>query len=310
MLMKRFLLYFLCFSLSLVALEEEELIWDEGPSVLEYTVGLQEALQNQDWWSAIDYAEFISYHFPKSPFALETAYIIGEAYYKLGQLELANERFTDYLNRSASPKRFEEAIHYKFNIAERFKDGTKKPLFGSPKLPKLVSAEEDALKIYDDVITALPHDEIAAKSLLGKAQIQAKFEDYKPNLETLDLLIRRFPKHDLAAQAFLEKSHVYLMQCKEKSIDPALLDSADINLRKFRLAFPREVRIQEAEKDFAQMQEIFAGHLMEIGRFFEKTHKIPASILYYSKVQSQYPNTEAAILAKAKLDKLQPSDNP
>lgn len=305
--MKRFLFYPLCFVLSLSALEEEDLIWDEGPSVLEYTVALQEALQNQDWWTAIDCAEIISYHFPKSPFALETSYIMGEAYYKLGQLEIANERFTDYLNRTTSPKHFEEAIHYKFNIAEQFKNGVKKPLFGSHKLPKIVSAEEDALKIYDDVITAFPHDEIAAKSLLGKAEIQAKFEDYKPALETLDLLIRRFPKHDLAAQAYLEKSHAYLMQCKERSLDPALLDLADVNLRKFRLAFPREVRIGEAEKDFAQMQEIFAGHLMEIGRFFEKTHKLPASILYYSKVLSQYPTTEAAALAKAKLENLQAS---
>lgn len=307
--MKRYLLFPLCCALSLFALEEEDLTWEDegGPSVLEYNIALQEALQSQNWWSAIDYAEFISYNFPKSPFALETAYIIGEAYYKMGQLEIANERFTDYLNRSASPKHFEEAIHYKFNIAEQFKNGVKKPLFGSHKLPKIVSAEEDALKIYDDVITAFPHDEIAAKSLLGKAQIQVKFEDYKPSLEMLDVLIRRFPKHDLAAQAFLEKSHAYLMQCKEKSLDPALLDLADVNLRKFRLAFPREVRITEAEKDFAHMQEIFAGHLMEIGRFFEKTHKVPASIIYYSKVLSQYPTTEAAASAKERLENLQAS---
>lgn len=291
---------------ALKALEENELIWeDQSLSVHEYNSSLQEAMRDGDWWAAIDYAEIISYHFPQSPFAQEVAFFLGEAYCKLGQLEIANERFTSYLSHSTSPKHFEDAIRYKFNIAEQFRKGAKKPLFGSHKLPKLIAGEDDALAIYDEVINAMPHDEIAAKALLGKAEIQTKFEDYKLSLETLDLLIRRFPKHDLAAQGFLEKSHTYLLQCQERSIDPALLDLADVNLRKFKLAFPREARIAEVEKDFAEMEEIFAEHLMETGRFFQKTKKLPASMIYYSKVLSKYPKTKAAIEARAKLQHLQ-----
>jgi outer membrane assembly lipoprotein YfiO len=307
--MRKYIQYLFSFAiLSLFALEEEDLNWeDAGPSVLEFNGYLQEAIREGDWWAAIDYAELISYHFPESPFAFETAFLIGEAYFKLGELELANERFTSYLNHSPSPKHFEEAIHYKFSIAESFRSGVKKPLFSSHKLPKLVSGEEDALKIYEEVITSLPHDDIAAKSLLGKAEIQSRFEEYKESLETLDLLIRRFPKHDLAAQGFIEKSHAYLMQCREKSLDPALLDLAEVNLRKFRLAFPREERIAKAEKDFAEMQEIFAEHLMETGRFFQKTKKVPASIIYYSKVLSKYPESKAASEAKERLESLQAS---
>jgi outer membrane protein assembly factor BamD (BamD/ComL family) len=292
----------------LAALEEEDLQWEDNlPSVQEYNGYLQEAMRDQDWWAVIDYAGVISYHFPESPFAEDSSFVIGEAYYKMGQFELANEYFTTYLNHSTSPKRFEDAIQYKFSIAEMFRSGIKKPLFGSHKLPKIVSGKEDALKIYDDVITTLPHSDMAAKSLIGKALLQAEFEDYKPGIETLDLLIRRFPKHDLAAAAYLEKSHVYLLQCKDKFLDPALLDLADVNLRKFRLAFPREERLAGAEQDLAEMQEIFAENLLETGRFFQKTDKIPASIIYYSKVIAKYPQTKAAATAKEKLESLQAS---
>ena len=166
-------------------------------------------------------------------------------------------------------------------------------------------ASDDALKIYDEVITTLPHHEISIRSLLGKAEIQAQNEDFKPSIETLQLLIRRFPKHDLAVEAFLQKGHVYLMQCEEGSCDPALLDLAEVSLRKFRQAFPREERIADAEKDFSNMEELFAEQLMETGRFFEKTKKTSAAILYYSKVFSQYPHTQAAAVAQAKLDQLQ-----
>lgn len=272
---------------------------------MEFNASLQEAIQDRDWWAVIDYAELISYHFPQSPFAEGTEFLIGEAYFKMDQLELANAAFTAYLSHAISPKRFEDAVQYKFTIAEQFKNGAKKPLFGSHKLPKIVSAKEDAIQIYDDVITTLPHHEMTVRALLGKSEVQAELEDFKPSLETLDLLIRRFPKHELAAAAYLQKSRVYLMECQEKSLDPALLDLADVNLNKFRLAFPRETRIEEVEKELLQMKEIFAQNLFNTGKFFEKTKKIPASIIYYSKVIAKYPETKAAESAKTKLEDLQ-----
>lgn len=304
--MKKFILPVLLSISSLFALEEEDLVWEkEGPSAQEFNSYLQEAIADQDWWAAIDFADILSYHFPTTPFAQEASFVMGEAYYQLGQWELSNQCLTNYLNHVTAPKHFEEAIQYKFNIAEMFSHGTKKRLFGSHKLPAWVPAQEDALQIYDEVISALPHADIAAKALYEKARIQASFEDFKPSLETLDLLIRRFPKHELAAEAYLEKNRVYLQQCQAQNLDLDVLDLADVNLRKFRLAFPRETRLQAAEKLFADMQEVFAKNLYETGYFFEKTKKVPASIIYYSKVVAKYPHTAAASAARDKLEVLQ-----
>jgi outer membrane protein assembly factor BamD (BamD/ComL family) len=154
----------------------------------------------------------------------------------------------------------------------------------------------------------LPHHEIAIRSFLNKAILQAELEDYKLSLETLDLLIRKFPKHELAAAAYLEKSHVYLMQCKEKSLDPSLLDLADVNLTKFKLAFPREERLKEAEEELERMKEFFADHLLQTGKFFEKTGKAAASLIYYHKVVANYPSTQAAAFAKEKIESAEKRD--
>ena len=300
------LVAYVAFTSPLLALEEEELIWDHPqPSVQEYNSSLQQAIAAGDWWTVIDYADIISYNFPSSPFAQEVSYIMGEAYFKLNQLEYANECFTAYLNHASAPKHFEDAIEYKFNIAEQFATGAKKRLFGSPKMPAWLPAKEDSIQIYDDVIAALPHSEFAAKSLLSKARTQTYFEDFKPAIETLDLLIRRFPKHDLAAEGYLEKNKIYLLQCQAQNLDPDVLDLTEVNLRKFRLAFPREPRLVEAEKIHSEMQEIFAENLFEIGHFFERTKKIPASVIYYKKVIAKYPNTEAAAVSRDKLQSLE-----
>lgn len=305
--MKKLFFTLSLFAMPLLALEEEDLVWDAGPSVQEYNSAMQQAIAAEEWWTVIDCADIISYNFPTSPFAQEVSYIMGEAYFKLNQFEYANDCFTAYLNHTVSPRHFEEAIEYKFNIAERFSHGTKKRLFGSPKMPAWVPAQEDAIPIYDEVIAALPHSAFAAKALLSKSRVQTSVEDYKPSVETLDLLIRRFPKHELAAEAYLEKGKVFLIQCQAQNLDPDLLDTMELNIRKFRLAFPREPRVAEAEKILSEMKELFAQNLFETGKFFEKTKKIPASLLYYSKVISKYPNTEAAEASREKLETLQGS---
>lgn len=280
------------------------------PSVQEYYSYLQEAMDDQDWWAVIDFGEIVLYHFPDSPFGQEIPYFLGAAYYHLNQHELANTALSEYLKKSTSPKHFEDAIEMKFAIAEYFRQGGKKRLFGSHKLPSVLPAKEDALKIYDEVITTLPHHEISIRSLLGKAEIQADFEDFKPSIETLQLLIRRFAKHDLAAEGYLQINKTYLKQCQVQHLDPNLLEMAEVNVRKFKEAFPREPRLVDATAALNEMKEIYAKNLFETGEFFQRRKQKQASILYFSKVVSQFPETQAALLAKEKLSVLQPVETP
>lgn len=290
---------------SLAALEIDELSWeDEGPSAQKYNSFLQDALNEKNWWAVVDYATILSYHFPESPFSEETSFIIGEAYLGLDQPLIANEYFTAYLNTSSLPRHFEETLIHKFEIAERFKNGEKKPLFDSHKAPKWLSAKEDAIEIYEEVIASLPASELAAKSLLGKALLQAEEEYYKESIESLDKLIQKFPKHELAAEAYLDKVKVFHLQCKNESLDPDLLDQAKEAIRKFQIAFPREERIKDAEEYLTKMNEAFAQNLLNTGGFFEKTKKKPAAKIYFQKVVTSYPETDAAIEAEKRLNRL------
>jgi outer membrane protein assembly factor BamD (BamD/ComL family) len=279
----------------------------EGPSVQEFYSFMQEAIDDEDWWSAVDFGQIVLYHFPDSPFGQEIPFCLGMAYLKLNQHELANESLTEYLKKSSNPKHFEEAIDAKFAIAEYFREGGKKRLFGSHKLPAIIPGKEDSLPIYEEIIASIPHHELAAKALLGKAEIQAYCEDYRPSVETLHLLIRRFPKHELAAESYLRINKVYLTQAETLHLDPDLLDLAEVNLRKFRLAFPREPRIADAEVALSDMKEIFAQNLLETGEFYQRRKQPDASIIYFSKVVAKYPKSLAADSARAKLVALQES---
>jgi hypothetical protein len=50
-----------------------------------------------------------------------------------------------------------------------FKDGAKKHLLGIDSLPEWLPAKEEALEIYEEVLAALPHSELAAQSFIWQS---------------------------------------------------------------------------------------------------------------------------------------------
>lgn len=277
-------------------------------SVQEHYSAAMTALEKKKWDELEKQTIIITKSFPATPFAQEATFYLGVAYFNQKEYELANEQFSDYLKKQTTPKHFEEAIEYKFSIAERFEKGTKKHLMGWKAMPKWAPAREEALAIYDEVITALPHHDLGAKALYGKARLLLKDEDYKMCIETYQMLIRRFPKNALAAQSYLGIAEVYLTQCTNQYPDPDFLDLAEINLRKFKLDFPQNEGTSKAEEMFVQMEEVYATNLFETAQFFERTKKPHAAIIYYTKLLAHYPNTKCAEISRKRLAKLQPQE--
>ncbi len=275
-------------------------------SVQEHFSAAMDAHQKKRWDELIKQATIVVRNFPDTPFAQEALFYLGVGYFNQKEYDLANDEFSVYLKRQTTPKHFEEAIQYKFAIAEKFQKGARRHLMGWKQMPKWAPAREEALAIYDEVITALPHHDLGAKALYGKARLLFKDEDYKPCIETYQMLIRRFPKNPLSAQSYLGIAEVHLSQCQNQYPDPDFLDLAEINLRKFRLDFPQDEQVEQAERMFQEMQEVYATNLYETGQFFERTKKPHAAIIYYTKVVSNYPNTRSADLSQKRLDRIQP----
>lgn len=277
-------------------------------SVQDHHSLLLEAVQAQNHLEAIRQATVIIKNFPDTPFYQESFYFMAVAYFGLQDYDIANQHLSSYLRKQTALQHFHEAIELKFQIAEKFREGYKKHIGGVEFLPKWMPAKDEAIKIYDEVISALPNDDLAAKSLFGKGMLECSDDEFLASVETYQTLIRRFPKHPLTPDAYVEIARVYLVQSKEKYPDANYLDLAFINLRKFRQDFPLDPRIEEAEKIFSSMQEVFAESFYEIAQFYERSKKPHASILYYAKIIKSFPNTKSAELSKKRLNVLRPSE--
>ena len=274
-------------------------------SVQEHYSAALEAYEQKNWRDLIDQSAIVIKNFPATPFAHEARYYLGVGYFNINEHQLANREFSTYLKKQTTPKYFEEAIKYKFSIAEKFKKGAKKHLMGWRSLPKWVPANEEAIAIYDEVIAALPHHDLGAQALYGKGQLLLREDDFQSSLDAFQTLLRRFPNHPLAPEAYCSIVEVYLSQCQSEYPDPDYLDLAQINVRKFGQDFPLDERLDEAKAKLLEMKEVYATSLYDTGLFFERTKKPQASIIYYSKAVAKYTGTKAAARSKQRLDLVQ-----
>ncbi len=262
-----------------------------------YNAGV-EAFCNNEWYTAARQFGIASANFPLSPYGQLAAFYQGVSNYNMTEYDLADQAFSAYLEGKSNPELFELAIEYKFSIAEQFRHGARRRLLGTRQLPKWASAYTNAIKIYEEIIAVVPSSEIAVQSLFSKALMHWSERQYNEAVESFQMIIRRFPKHELTPESYLMINRVYLDQAKWEFQNSDLLAFAEINARRFALAFPREERLEEAERGVLEIKEVYARGLFETGLFYHKIGYPKAAILYFRTTIMQFPDTEVANLCR------------
>ncbi len=265
------------------------------------------ALQQENWVEAQHHYQIIVHHFRKSAFFSESLYQLGVCYYHLGDGDLANRCFSAYLDLPGLCPKFESVFDFKLKIADSFREGKKKHLFGRQSLPRIAPARSLASELYEEIIASLPSQEVAAYALFGKSELLLEKGEYKETIDSLQQLIRRFPKHSLAAEAYLRIGEVYGKQLALDEQNTDLIALARLNLQRCRKQFPGEVRLNQLEAQITAMESVHASSLYHVGRFYERAKKKEAAAIYYRDTVRRYPHTPAAQESQQRLDLLFPT---
>ncbi|CAM0117790.1 tetratricopeptide repeat protein [Rhabdochlamydiaceae symbiont of Dictyostelium giganteum] len=277
-------------------------------SVEEYNALLMKAVETHEWKEVVKQALFTIKSFPETSFSQEAIYFLGKAYFELHEFDLASQELSNYLKKTTPLQHFRDAIELKFLIAEKFREGHLQRIGGVSFLPKWMGAREEAIQIYEEVISAFPHDELAARSLLGKGDLLLRQGSYSLSIEAYETVIRKFPKHPLVPEAYVEMLSVYLTRAQHEYPNVDHLDLAELQLKRFKQDFALDPRLEKAEEAFLKLQEVFAQNFYDLAQFYERMKKPGASILYYAKIIKTFPNTKTAALSKKRLKVLQPLD--
>lgn len=264
-------------------------------------------MEMEDWKAAAQKFEIVASNAPEVLLGQISQYNLGVCYYQLKEYEMANTAFSAYLLCSTNPVYFQNSVEYKYHIARAFGNGARRSPFGTPNLPKIIAGKDFAIEIYDEVIAAIPSGEMAASALYEKANLLWEVRDYRGSVESFQMLIKRFPKHELTPEAYLMITYVYLDQCRNEFQNPDLLAFAEISLRKFKVDFPGdEDRLAKAEFNVMWIREQYAHGLYTTAQFYERTKNKEAALIYYQKAMTQFPDTQVSSWCRSRLITLCP----
>ena len=274
-------------------------------SDMEYFNSAVSQMEEKSWRGALHNFGSIRQLYPQSQVFDDALYFQAVCNYHLMDYDVANRELSQYLGSKYKLKFFEDALKYKLEIANKFKDGAKKHLFDSDKFPRWIPAKEDALDIYEDIIGMVPSHDLAAQALFEKGSLLQKMQDYKIALESFQTLIKRFPKHPLTPDSYLAVNQAYYEQSHSEYRNTDLLEMAQINLKKFTQNFPRDEKLEKATQYYNDMKEIHAKGLYDIGMFYERTSKPKASVIYYVTAIEKFPESASTNLCKERLQNLE-----
>lgn len=268
-----------------------------------------ESMEHCHWKDAALQFAIVTANFPNTTVAQEAYYHLGIAEFNMCEFDYANDAFSSYLKCQNNPPYFLSAIEYKFQIAEKFRCGARRRFLGSKRLPRWSTGRTMALKIYDEIIAAVPSSEMAAQALYSKGCLLWTICEYRDSIEAFQLLCKRFPKSEMAPDCFLIISRIYVDLCRSELQNPDILAFAQLNAKKFRMEFPKEERLYEADYNVNEIKELYAGGLYDTGQFYERVGHPNAAIIYYYSGIYQFPETLVAQMCKSRLYALDPSFN-
>ncbi len=264
----------------------------------------QNYYNNHEWRNASREFEKIIYFFPDSETAANVYFYLGVCFYERKEYDFANEAFTSHLKASAQPVYFEDALQYKFAIAEHFRVGQKRRPLLFPYFPKFWCGKSLALAIYDDIVLALPNHDLAVDALFCKAQLLDSLGEYRESIDAYQVLIRRFPRHQIVPQCYVNMAEIYCKLSLVEFQNPDILALAQLNAQRFSIDYPRDDRLDVAFGYVEKIKELYARGLCDLGLFYERTGHSDASAIYYQSSIEEFPDTEVAKFCRYRLKEL------
>lgn len=269
-----------------------------------YDAGIKE-FEEGNWEKVIETFTLVRTHFGKDPKADEALYFLGIASLKLGDAEAGEKYLSRYLKKSQQPKYLEEVQYGRLEIAKLYRKGSRLHLFGWKFMPKWLSGKTEAVRILDEISLTMPYTDLAAKSFYELGKLLVTLKDYKGASESFTTVAKRFPDSELAIKSYMKISDLYLEQSEKEYQNPDLLQLAEINLVRFKTAYPGDGALAKAEENIEQMKENYSQGLYDTGQFYERKDKPKASAIYYLQSLGKFPTTNAAKLSKGRLILLQ-----
>lgn len=299
-----------------------DLVWSEGAGwqfqggvlggVLGESASAKNALEamnkaktaelNEDFDEALDYYKFVTNEYPESIFAPEAYFQMGDLYLKIGMFSSAYKSLETVLRDYPDYPKFNLVIALEYKVAQTIQSGATPYLWGW--MPWF-SDYNEAVKIYESVISNAPFSDYAPMSLMNIAILSQDMDKPEQAIDALDRLINTYPQNLFTPDAYLQMAKTYRDMCQGADYDQASVIKAMDFYQDFMILFPQNPEIATAESGFEVMQDIHARSRLSLGDFYYYyRNNAKAASIFYNETITIAPKSLAAEEATIGLKKI------
>jgi hypothetical protein len=231
------------------------------------------------------------------------SYMKGELLFAKGKWSKSSMQFDKFLDSYADSWLCSAAMERQFSIATAFLGGQKRTAL---KIIKLAAYEEGE-KIMEKIADRAGDAPIAKRALITNARSYEKREKFLDAYESWAEVSNRWPTGETGKLAMLKMAETLHSAYKGPRYDPSSLKSARSYYKDFEDRHPELSGEYKIGENISLIDEQAAYKQFQIAEYYYRTDSPQAANIYYNSVIENWPNSNAAKMAK---EKVRQNDSP
>ncbi len=225
---------------------------------------------------------------------------IGVLSERTGQLDKAYEAYDAYLTRYPRGDDFDAVVESMFKIAQAFLEGEKKRVFGVPISASMPRAQQ----MFEGIVKRAPFSRWAPVAQFNAGQALEKQSKYAEAILAYQQVVTRYPNDAIADDAQYQIGYVRLREYREGTPDRAAAARAREAFEDFVTRYPESEKVAQARENMKSLEGGQTKGTLDIARFYDRTKKYKAAVLYYNDVIKQQPGSPESEIAKTRIAQL------
>jgi len=233
------------------------------------------------------------------------AFMEAEMLYADGKWAKAVKKYEEFIQAWPQSSLYDSALEREYAIATAFLGGEKRKVMKVLKL----SAYEEGIKIMRRIADRAGDATIARRALIAVARScekRGKFYVNDPNqtdaYETWADISSRWPTGEIGRDALLGMAHSLHSAYRSHKYDASGIESARRYYENFKQRYAQLADENNIDDKIEMVNEQLAYKQFAIGEYYERAENKQAANLYYQLVVDDWSDTDAAKMAKEKLE--------
>ena len=233
------------------------------------------------------------------------SFLAPKAQRKIGQLlekhndnDKAYDAYSYYLTKYPQGEDFDAVVDSMYKIAMSFLQGEKRRTFGVRLAPSMSRAQA----MFEGIVKNAPFSKLAPQAQFNVGQAMEKQQEYDKAIDAYNQTYTKYPNDPVAADALYQVGYVRAKQAREGSYDPNTNAKAREAFEDFIARYPNSEKVAQARENIKNLETGTNKNTLEIAKFYDKTRKYKAAVLYYNDVIKGQPGTPEAEYAKNRIE--------